>query len=262
MTDNTASPLSFYATVDRESIYTIDNDCRDHPFFPLLVPFLERWGLADKKCLEIGSSKGLFQDLVHDYTGVDVAEHLTDRYHKPYVVVTDACLPFPDSHFDAVFTYATHEHIPEIELALEEIVRVLKPGGVCLFAPAWHSRPWFAEGLAVRPYSDLTLKQKLRKLSIPLRDFVLVRWPLVLARRLWRLRKWRSSHPVELSYRRLEANYEQFWQADSDACNSLDPFDVIIWFRSRGFVCHDFEHPLAALFARTYALDLRKPALF
>src|SRR5450759_1073669 len=106
--------IKFYEDIDRQSVYTIEKDVLKHPFYGLLIKFIELWNLSNKKCLEIGSSTGLFQDLINDYTGVDVAESLRKYYHKPFFVVTDANLPFPDANFDAVFTYATHEHIPEV----------------------------------------------------------------------------------------------------------------------------------------------------
>lgn len=255
------NPIEFYAQIDRQRIYTVENESERHPFFPVLRDFILKWHLDDKKCLEIGSSKGLFQHVVADYTGVDVAENLRQFYSKPYVIVDGSPLPFPENLFDAVFTYATHEHIPEIETALEEIVRVLKPGGVCLFAPAWHTRPWFAEGLTVRPYRELSYGQKLRKLLIPLRDAAAIRWPRVLLRRCFRLlvHFFSGARPQPLRFRRLRANYHEFWQSDSDACNSLDPFDAILWFRSRGVVCHGFTNSLKALLVRTTALELQKP---
>lgn len=255
------SPTQFYNEIDRQLIYTVENDVERHPFFPVLRNFILKWHLDDKKCLEIGSSKGLFQHLVADYTGLDVSDNLRQFYSKPYIVVGGSLLPFPEYHFDAVFTYATHEHIPEIETALEEILRVLKPGGFCLFAPAWHTRPWFAEGLAVRPYRGLSGGQKFRKLLIPLRDAVAVRWPRVALRRCFRLlvHLFSDARPQPLRFRRLRANYHVFWQSDSDACNSLDPFDVILWFRSRGVVCHNYTNLLKALLVRTAALELQKP---
>jgi len=254
--------LNFYQAVDREKVYAAETDPLHHPFYSTLQRFIEKWDLYDKKCLEIGSAKGLFQDMVQHYTGVDVAENLSDYYHKKYVVIADARLPFPNESFEGIFTYATHEHIPDLETALQEIVRVLAPGGVCLFAPAWHTRPWFAEGYQVRPFSDLPLKGKLIKISISLRDFALVRWPKVLLKRLLGLVLFafdRGGRLRPLKYKKLKANYEVFWQSDSDACNSLDPFDVILWFRSRRIICHGYQNLLKALYVRTIALELQKP---
>jgi SAM-dependent methyltransferase len=250
----------FYENLDRDNVYTVETDPCRHPFYRQLIGFIEKWNLRDKKCLEVGSSKGLFQDLVNDYTGADIAETLACYYHKKFIPVHGSKLPFPAESFDAVFTYATHEHIPDLEVALTEIIRVLRLGGVCLFAPAWHTRPWFAQGYEVRSYKDLSLKGKIIKLTIPFRDSVLIRWPLVFLRRLSGVFIYFLScgRPKPLRYRKLRANYEKYWQSDSDACNSLDPFDVILWFKSRGVICHRYNNLLRALFVRAYTLELQK----
>ena len=259
---NQKSIKRFYDTIDRNNVYTVETSTEKHPFFEILKEFINKWNLYDKKCLEIGSSKGLFQDLVEDYTGVDIAGQLSKYYHKKFIAVTDYKLPFPDNYFEGIFSYATHEHIPEIEESLNELIRVLKPGGVCLFAPAWHTRPWFAQGYQVRSYSELTFKEKLIKVSIPFRDFILIRWPFIFARRLLRLfayQYFQNKKPVTLKYKRLKANYEKYWHSDSDACNSLDPFDVILWFKSRAFNCHNYNSLLRAIFVRASAIELQKP---
>lgn len=47
-------------------------------------------------------------------------------------------LPFPDNSFDAVFSHALFEHLQEPVKALQEIYRVLKPGGkVGVRSPDW-----------------------------------------------------------------------------------------------------------------------------
>ncbi|HEX2904039.1 MAG TPA: class I SAM-dependent methyltransferase [Jatrophihabitans sp.] len=49
--------------------------------------------------------------------------------------VADAeSLPYPDDHFDLVVGHAVLHHIPDVELALREVLRVLKPGGRFVFA--------------------------------------------------------------------------------------------------------------------------------
>ena len=48
-------------------------------------------------------------------------------------------LPYPDAFFDFVYSYSVMEHVMDPELALREIHRVLKPGGVSLhnFPSKW-----------------------------------------------------------------------------------------------------------------------------
>lgn len=258
---NAQAALDFYRNVDRR-LYGTAGAVETHDCADLVLAFVQRYRLSSKRCLEIGSGQGVFQDVVPDYTGADVSESLRRFYRKPYHVLHDARLPFPDSSFDAVFACHVHEHIPDIELALAELVRVLRFGGVCLFAPAWHTRPWFAEGLAVRPWRDLDARQRILKVLIPVRNAGLFRWPSVLLRRVVHLARYRVSGRAArpLLYRRLPANYREFWQSDSDACNNLDPFDVYCWFLSRGFTCATRSSDFSMVFSRDLALDFRKTA--
>jgi SAM-dependent methyltransferase len=47
-----------------------------------------------------------------------------------------------DNTYDLVYSYATMEHVPDIEAAFREFVRVTQPGGIIysLAAPLWNSR--------------------------------------------------------------------------------------------------------------------------
>jgi SAM-dependent methyltransferase len=257
------SRRKFYENIDRDKVYTSETNLAKHPFYRLIDSFIAKWNLKDKKCMEIGCSKGLFQDLVQDYTGIDIAANLSRYYHKKFVVASGAFLPFCNEAFDGIFAYAAHEHIPELEESLTEIVRILKPGGVCLFSPAWHTRSWFAKGYQVRSYSELIFREKVVKFSILFREFILIRWPITICRRIVRLCAFflNGKRPGPLKYKKLNPNYEVYWQSDSDACNSIDPFDVIIWFKSRGVICHGYEGCFKMLTVRTYALELQKNAM-
>jgi SAM-dependent methyltransferase len=48
------------------------------------------------------------------------------------------CLPFPDGAFDKIIAAEVLEHLPADQLAMNEIARVLRPGGVAaVTVPAW-----------------------------------------------------------------------------------------------------------------------------
>src|SRR5262249_27912167 len=148
---------------------------------------------------------------------------------KPFVAGTAEDIPFADGSFDVIWSIAVLEHVQQPEKALQEIERVLKPGGVAYLAPAWHCRSWAAEGYQVRPWSDFGLRGKLVKFSIPLREAFWFRaacaFPVRLIREVFF--QLRFKRPMTFHYRKLKANYETFWVSDSDACNAMDPHEML-----------------------------------
>ncbi len=87
-------------------------------------------------------------------------------------------LPFPDDAFDRVIASEVLEHVADDQVALDEIFRVLKPGGtVAATVPAWLPEKicWalseeyhapFVEGGHVRIYSEPTLRARMRKAGL------------------------------------------------------------------------------------------------
>tara|TARA_R110002049_G_scaffold696_6_gene4278 strand:+ start:9554 stop:10225 length:672 start_codon:yes stop_codon:yes gene_type:complete len=69
-----------------------------------------------------------FRKLVNlDYTTTDLNSPLAD-------VKADICaLPFPDNSFDVIFCNHVLEHIPDDTKAMQELYRVLRPGGWGIF---------------------------------------------------------------------------------------------------------------------------------
>lgn len=64
------------------------------------------------------------ESLGHQYVGVDYTNENAD-------FLADAhCIPFMDETFDCVLSYAVLEHLHNPFIALHEIERVLKPGGI------------------------------------------------------------------------------------------------------------------------------------
>jgi ubiquinone/menaquinone biosynthesis C-methylase UbiE len=97
---------------------------------------------AGKKVLEIGCGSGIdtaeFARNGALVTGTDFTERsvrstkeLLEEANLPATVrQADATnLPFDDNTFDCVYSFGVLHHIPDVEKALAEIKRVLKPGG-------------------------------------------------------------------------------------------------------------------------------------
>ena len=185
--------------------------------------------------LEIGSGRGAFRDISSDHVALDLSLSGLRRNlaGHPGLCASADMIPFASASCRFVFSVQTLEHIPSADRAFEEIDRVLAPGGIAFLAPAWHCRPWNAEGIPVRPYRDLTWRQRLIKVSIPIRDSAVYRGVTSIPWRMWR--RLTQSEPGSLRFTRMWANYEHFWMSDSDACSSIDSHEGILFFERRGY---------------------------
>ena len=151
MTDRFETVAStFYQRVYEKGGYADFNSPEEHFAYRELSQFVDAYKLQSQKCLEVGCGRGLFQDLVVDYTGVDLSNAVAHRMHKPFVACDAASLPFATGLFDALWSVTVLEHVPDPEAALTEMRRVLKPGGLLFLKPAWHCRSWICEGIPVR----------------------------------------------------------------------------------------------------------------
>lgn len=99
-------------------------------------------GTRGLKVLEIGCGIGTdgaeFAKAGADYTGIDLTEASIELAQRRFALdnlpgtflVSDAeKLDFADESFDVVYSHGVLHHTPDIETALHEIHRVLKPGG-------------------------------------------------------------------------------------------------------------------------------------
>jgi len=106
---------------------------------PAAANFANTRGL---KVLEIGCGLGTdgaqFAKAGADYTGVDLTNAAIELARKRFQLfgltgkfqVADAeNLDFPDESFDVVYSHGVLHHTPDIDAAVQEIHRVLKPGG-------------------------------------------------------------------------------------------------------------------------------------
>jgi ubiquinone/menaquinone biosynthesis C-methylase UbiE len=93
--------------------------------------------LAGKRALDVGCGKGRFARIFQErypgaeMWGVDISEEMLK--HVPAGIHTRAAsmtaLPFEDASFDAAYATESLEHAVEIDVAVEQICRVVRPGG-------------------------------------------------------------------------------------------------------------------------------------
>lgn len=117
--------------------------------------------------------------------GIDISEPTMTRARAAFESAPDGCLgavadvrelPFQDASFDAIYSMGTIEHFDETQRAIEEIARVLKPGGRAIVGvPNRHDpflRPLFAATLQAlglyaygfeKSYSRRTLREMLER---------------------------------------------------------------------------------------------------
>jgi SAM-dependent methyltransferase len=98
--------------------------------------------LRGQDVLEVGCGRGhllrALQEAGADAIGVDVNPQAIAQGVADGMSVAQAdALPFPDESFDALVSVHTIEHLPDLDGALTEMVRVIRPGGrLILIYPA------------------------------------------------------------------------------------------------------------------------------
>jgi ubiquinone/menaquinone biosynthesis C-methylase UbiE len=111
--------------------------------YPYLLPFLDLEIMRGKRVLEIGLGSGFtvsrFAKVASICVGLDISRNtlwLNQSRDKLFdlgvnlVQATALNIPVVDDTFDMVVSVGCLHHIPDIQQAIAEIYRVLKPGGI------------------------------------------------------------------------------------------------------------------------------------
>lgn len=128
---------------------SFDEAARDEEHFPSTIDpriqhvrvLLKFFGnLTDKRVLDVGCGKGRFARVLQEQNpgaeiwGLDISEEMLRFVPAGIHTVAGSMteLPFATSAFDFVYATESLEHAVEIERAVQEMCRVLKPGGKLL----------------------------------------------------------------------------------------------------------------------------------
>ncbi|WP_024799460.1 class I SAM-dependent methyltransferase [Nocardia sp. BMG51109] len=164
-------------TYDDKWSISYDERCIDYARgrFDAVVPHAP---LPYERALELGSGTGFFllnlmqsgvakRGSVTDLSPGMVKVALRNAEHLGLEVdgrVADAeTIPYEDDTFDLVVGHAVLHHIPDVELALKECLRVLKPGGRFVFA----GEPTTVGNLYARKLGQVTWKVTTEVTKLP-----------------------------------------------------------------------------------------------
>jgi SAM-dependent methyltransferase len=174
--------------------------------------------------LELGGGAGLYAGHLPGYLSVDIsleAIRHAEAGHGRMVCGDIQALPLRDASVAAVFTFNVLEHIHRPDQVMEEIDRVLMPGGTVLLKDAWRRA-----SLAERTGTNRNLLKFKSMLESRVR---LVRHGL--------------TGDAKVEYSELVPDYSRIGH-DHDAVSSIDEFSVFAFFARRGYACLNLRRNL------------------
>jgi ubiquinone/menaquinone biosynthesis C-methylase UbiE len=121
----------------------------------VILDALQQAGIdpGETRLLDIGCSTGIltrhYAEFFGRVVGIDIDDGAVEwaRQNRAaenvaYRIGDSMDVPFPDGEFDLVTCTHIYEHVPDAKRMLDEIHRVLKPGGFCYFAAENRLRLW------------------------------------------------------------------------------------------------------------------------
>ena len=115
------------------------------PYFAVEKAVMRRPGV--KRILDVGCAAGWNMSRFVQYgkrpTGVDIVPERVElaAAHGPVAIASGLDLPFPDASFDLIYIQHVLHHIGDVEQALSEVWRCLKPGGILFLVETVEDSP-------------------------------------------------------------------------------------------------------------------------
>jgi 2-polyprenyl-3-methyl-5-hydroxy-6-metoxy-1,4-benzoquinol methylase len=122
--------------------------------------------ISNKKLLDAGCGTGWFSRVAAErganVTSMDLGDNLLAKValkcSSERVVGSILNIPLSDNDFDIVISSEVIEHVPDPLRAMQELYRVLKPGGIMILTTPnkiWYFAVWIADTFKLRPYQGL-----------------------------------------------------------------------------------------------------------
>ena len=213
---------------------TVENEA----YFKRYLSLIEQYASHAQMVLDAGCGTGLSSRLLAEagkkVVGVDLSElflrqgRRTSENQNPCFSVADILsLPFQDASFDLVGSYLVIEFLPDVERGLEEMIRVLRKGGILVLVAPNHLSP-------IWPLADFFRMIR----EGPPRP-VWCETPEAALRTCWRnilltLRKSFQTGP-EFLYREPDLTCRTVVGQDSDSVYVACPTDLARFLNRRGF---------------------------
>ena len=211
------SHVESYRTNDAYAAFLED---WDPSFFAKYVDHLAEHQ-AGGKILDVGCGVGqvvkALRDRKLDAQGVDVSKPNIRKANDLVghcELYDGGRLPFSDGQFDAAGAFNVLEHVDEPEQFLEELVRVVRPGGRLVV-----SSPNFLRVLGFRDYHP-----RMRGLTNKYRN----------ARRQWQIRSTIKHAPQRVRFERMTPIVKDPFTPDDDAIVVTNPLEMSFFLEQAG----------------------------
>ncbi len=184
----------------------------------------------------------MFHRAGHEAHGVDLHQNGLEAWQEypdlPYTSADAQALPFPANSFDVVAMNQVLEHVPNPQLALEESLRVLRPGGrLIVVGPnmigAGYNLYW-----ALRHTARCLRQGKLWERRAPDMQHhpggntMPEAWFSTTKHLAWALQK--MLFEKRPNFRMRDPDVQPPFHADNDACYYCTPLDLLNWGEATG----------------------------